>query len=129
MLPIFLTEILKDEINLFCRRFFLGVWHLQTLLDSCGMENILHRVTVLKYYPLSMRDFFKVYSQFISPTQPMERSERNMLWRLMFLVWLEGIIRGILPVLTPYSREQLLAIECVWKRKHGNSNWFHHLVL
>lgn len=130
MLPTSLTEMLKYEINLLCRKFILGVWHLLILLDSCGMGNILQSVTVLKYYPLSMRDFFfEVYSRFISPTQPKERNELNMFWRSLFLVWLEGIIRSFLPVPKPYSREQLLVIECIWKRKHGSSNWFHHLVV
>lgn len=75
------------------------------------------------------RFFFEVYSRFISPTQPKERNELNMFWRPLFLVWLEGIITSFLPVPKPYSREQLLVIECIWKRKHGNSNWFHHLVV
>lgn len=108
MLPISLTEMLKYGINLLCRKFILAVWHLEILLDSNGVENILQWVTALKYCPLSMRDiFFKVYSQFISPTQPMERSELYMFWRLLFLVWLKGTIRSILLVLKPYSREHL----------------------
>lgn len=53
------------------------------------------------------RYFFKLYSQFISPAQPMERSELYMFWRLLFLVWLKGTIRSILLVLKPYSREHL----------------------
>lgn len=107
MLPISLTEMLKYEINLLCRKFILAVWHFQILLDSNGVENITvsHCLKILSL--VNERYFFKVYSQCISPTQPMERSELYMFWRLLFLVWLKGTIRSILLVLKPYSREHL----------------------